>query len=213
MKSSVKELVEIMLTESVDAPLRASGFARRKRSTIYLRQREEARQSIDVAYDAAPTYVPHADAHLLPALRVLLPRVTAVGQQMMGDDSAFLGTAVATLFEPIDFVAPKSDTPRWLPAGIEGFLKVGDEIQAFIQRWVFPFLDEYASTDAFINGYEKRDWRLLLTQSSYVDVAAAYVVLNRLDDAVRVLEEHLGKPGLRKQYASAFAYLERQRGR
>jgi hypothetical protein len=211
VKSSVNDLVEAMLTQSLDSPLKAFGFARRKRSTVYLRQREEARQSIDVAYDAAPTYAPRADAHLLPALRILLPRVTAVAQQMVGDDRDVLGTAAATLFEPIDFVAPQKETPRWLPAGIEDFLKTGDEINAFIQIWVLPFLDEYASTEAFVNGYEKDDARLLLTQSSYLDVTAAYVVLERIDDAARVLEKHLGKPGLRKQYASAFAYIERQR--
>ena len=90
--------------------------------------------------------------------------------------------------------------------GREGFLATGEGVRAFIEQWALPFLDEYDSTEAFVRGYENGDGRLLLTQSSYVIVAAAYLTLDRTAEATAVLEKHLGKPGLRMQFSSAFAF-------
>ncbi len=208
--ADIKQHVQEMLTERLDHPLRDHGFVRRRGSTVYAREIGEAKQIIDVAYDVGPRYAPEADAHVLPVLRVLLARVNEVALRMVGGDTRLLAGAEVTLFEPLDFVAPKSEAPRWLPSGYEGFLETGAEVRAFIERWAIPFLNEYQTAEALVRGYEGSDWRLLLMQHSYIFVAAAYVVVQRPADAERVLEKHLGKPGLRKEFSAAFAFIEGQ---
>lgn len=207
---AVKQYVEAMLAEKLDAHLRCLGFSRRKRSTAFVRETAEARQTIDITYDVRPRYARDADAHVLPGLRVEFPRVNAIALQMVGGEARMLGGGVSTLGEPIDFVAPKSETPRWLPAGIDGFLQVGDDIHSFIERWAIPFLDEYQTVEALVYGYERSDWRLLLTQHSYVYIAAAYIVLHEPEKASQVITTNLGAPGLRRVFAPVFEYFERR---
>lgn len=198
-----------MLTEKLDPFFKDQRFSRRKRSIVYARQIDEAKQTIEMTYDVGPRYAPDADAHVLPKLGVLLGKVNEIAVQMAGD-ARVLGGAEATLFQPIDMVAPKSDNPRWLPASRDDFLEVGNEIRLFMARWVVPFLDEYTSAEAFVRGYERKDWRLLLVQPWYIYVASAYVVLNAPEKAREVVETKLGAPGLRKRFAPVFAYFERE---
>lgn len=206
----VKDNVEAMLAEKLDAPLKLRGFSRRKRSTAFVREGAEAKQTIDITYDVGPRYAREAEAHVLPGIKVLFPQVNEVALQMVGGDARILGGGGATLGEPIDFVAPKSETPRWLAAGIEGFLTIGDDIRVFIERWAIPFLDEYQTVRALVQGYERSDWRLLLTQHSHVYIAAAYVVLGHGEVARDIVEKKLGAPGLRKQFSAVFEYFDRE---
>lgn len=207
--ASIKEHVEAMLAQKLDESLNEHGFARRKRSIVYSRHVEEAKQTVDITYDVGPRYASYADAHILPKLGILLPKVNETAIQMVGDPRV-LGSGEATLYQPIEFVAPKSETPRWLPSGRDSFLQLGGEISAFIKRWVIPFLDEYQTSAAFVRGYEQRDERLVFVQPWYVYVAAAYVVLGAVEKARAVVETKLGAPGLRKRYAPVFEYLELQ---
>ena len=195
--ASVKEHIEAMLAEKLDHFLKDEGFMRRKRSNVYTRRIPEGKQTIEVAYDVSPRYASEAAAHVLPKLGVLLARVNEIAVQM-ASDTRTLGGAEATLFQPIDMVAPKSENPRWLPASRDDFLEVGDEIRSFLARWVVPFLNE------------QNDWRLLLVQPWYIYVAAAYVVLNAPEKARDVVETKLGAPGSRKRFAPVFAYFERE---
>ncbi|HWW59737.1 MAG TPA: hypothetical protein VN181_00080 [Thermoanaerobaculia bacterium] len=208
--AEVKEYMDVMLTEKLDGPLKDHGFARRKRSTVYAREMGEARQTIDMAYDVGPRYAKEADAHLLPKLRIWFAGVNEIALRMAAGNEQVVSSAGATLFEPIDMVAPNAETPRWLPAGGEGFIEIGDDVRSFIERWVIPFLDEYQTVEAFVRGYEKSDWRLLLMQHSYVYIAAAYVVLNAPEKAREVITVKLGAPGLRKLFAPVFDYFERE---
>lgn len=198
-----------MLAEKLDHFLKDEGFMRRKRSNVYTRRIPEGKQTIEVAYDVSPRYASEAAAHVLPKLGVLLARVNEIAVQM-ASDTRTLGGAEATLFQPIDMVAPKSENPRWLPASRDDFLEVGDEIRSFLARWVVPFLNEYRSAEALVRGYEQNDWRLLLVQPWYIYVAAAYVVLNAPEKARDVVETKLGAPGSRKRFAPVFAYFERE---
>lgn len=206
----VKEHIEAMLTQRIDEPLRQRGFIRRKRSTVYERRTDEAKQRLDVAYDVSPRYAPDADAHVLPKIRILFPRVNDVAMEMVGGNADLIAGGEVTLFEPIEFVAPKSETPRWTPCGLDGFLVVGGEMLMFINRWAMAFLDEYQTVRAMVKGYEEGDARLLLMQHSYVYVAAAYLVLDRPDAAGDVLQKHLGAVALRKKFATAFEYIDRR---
>ena len=208
-RAAVKEYVDVMLAQELDESLNEHGFVRRNRSIVYSRHAGEAKQTIDITYDVGPRYAGDADAHILPKLGILLPKVNEVAVRMEGD-SRVLGSGEATLYQPIEFVAPKIETPRWQPSGRNGFLHVGGEINAFIKRWVVPFLDEYQTSAAFVRGYEQRDERLVFVQPWYVYVAAAYVVLGDFKKAREVIETKLGAPGLRKRYASVFEYFERE---
>jgi hypothetical protein len=206
--AAVKQHVEVMLTEKLDDLLKMHRFVRRKRSTTYVREDSEAKQTIDISYDVGPSYAREADAHLVPKLRVWLAGVNQAAFRMVGGDERLIAADGATLFEPIDMLAPNAETPRWLPSGEDGFLETGDDLRAFVERWAIPFLDEYRSVRAFIDGYEKRDWRLLLVQHSYIYVAAAYVVLDAPEKAREVIDTKLGAPGLRKRFAAVFDYFD-----
>jgi hypothetical protein len=208
--ADVKGHIEMMLAGSLDPSMQAYGFVRRKRSIIYARRVGDAKQTVEVTYDVGPRYVRDADAHILPKLGILLPSVNELALQMVGEPR-LLGGGEVTVYQPFDFVAPKSETPRWLPVGREGFVNVGEEIDVFISRWVLPFLDEYQTVAAFVRGYENRDVRLVLVQPWYVYVAAAYVVLGDWEKGRTVIESKLGAPGLRKQFAAVFEYFERGR--
>lgn len=131
---------------------------------------------------------------------------------MAGRDEQLISADGATLFESVEWVAPKSETPRWLPAGATAFIQIGGgEVRLFFERWVIPLLNEYETALAFVDGYERGDERLVMVQPTYVYVAAAYVVLSAHGKAREVVAKKFNGVGLRKRYASVFEYLERGR--
>ena len=130
----------------------------------------------------------------------------------MVDDDMLKKTIISvTLSQPIELVAPNIHQKRVLVTGEEEFIAAGDFIRDFIERWVIKFLNEYTSPQDIINGYEKGDSRPFSQEDWYLYVTAAYVVLNRINDAYKVLNDRYYRPGSRKRYAKAFEYVEKLR--
>lgn len=113
-----------------------------------------------------------------------------------------------TLREPIEFTSPKGIGSRWFiyqPDSVPGVIS---EMQCFLQEWGIPFLDYYTSPDAICDAYDHGDERVINDRSYKIRVVAAMVLLNRVSDAMQVLEKWFGKAGPRRQYRSVFRYLE-----
>lgn len=203
-----KPLIEALLAAYVDPDVSCRGFKRRAGSRTFKRRSGEAQQELLFDYDAYPAYAPGADAHLLPTVRVSLPRVSEVAIRMVGGNAVLLGGAAdLVIAQPFDTLVVGKASPRWLIAS-DTVASVGANLLTFIDRWVVPFVDEYNSVDGLIGGYERGDTRLLFQQHTFVFIAAAYAARGELKLAQDVLDRKLGTAGLRKRFAPVFEYLE-----
>jgi hypothetical protein len=112
---------------------------------------------------------------------------------------------------PLHQLAPKSlQMPWWCIHEERELLPLITEIAAFSKSWVVPFLNDYGEINSLLRGCERGDERLHTGRELYLFVAAAYVQWRQPDAALAVLERWFGGPTSRKQYASAFAYVENE---
>ena len=81
-------------------------------------------------------------------------------------------------------------------------------IQGYIEKWIMPFLDDYASVNSLANYFEIKDERIPAQRHFYIYVAAAFILLQQPAKSMQVLESKFGKAGPRRDYAKAFKYVE-----
>lgn len=209
MKSEIKACVSQWLGDELDEQLASNGFSRRKNALTYSRKLPKADQRIEVVIEIHPSDCPNAAAAIYPWLEVSMDSVNSVAKEMVDGDETLLGGGPdTTLREPIEFTSPKGIGSRWFiyqPDSVPGVIS---EMQCFLQQWGIPFLDYYISPDAICDAYDHGDERVINDRSYKIRVVAAMVLLNRVSDAMQVLEKWFGKSGPRRQYRSVFRYLE-----
>ena len=103
----------------------------------------------------------------------------------------------------------RTKLPTWRTAAYTDIPIVIKEICEFIETYLIPYLDELTSITGLLKCYENGDPRLFpLSAHIYVYIAAAYLTVGKPDEALAALTKRLGSPGMRKQYQSAFDYVE-----
>jgi hypothetical protein len=192
----------------VDEPLKQVGFARKKGSLTYSRTLNAAEQQIAFVIDCFPKYQPGAEAHIHPMLLLRMPLVNERALALVNGDKMLLAEAPEIIVnEPIEFTAPKDKHQRWFATGNNQFVAVCESIQAFLTRWVLPFLSEVSTPADLVKLYETNDARMMKQKHWHIFIAAAYQVMGQLDKAREVVRQQFGSPGLRKRYAPLFTSL------
>lgn len=214
-RKEVKEAIIKMLETKLDRRLTHHGFKRNPRSLEYRRTIPEAKQVIFMDFASHPSHDPRADAYIYPFTFIGIPCVYDLALKMVADPSLIDGRLEKTLAQPIDWAAPKGQRPRWYLTGEDEIMNAGDSIGDHIERWVFPFLEEFSSVRGLVKAFETRDERTYTLQDDIlVCVAAAYLLLDNPTSAKAVLEQNLGCPyfipEVRARYAKAFDFVERR---
>jgi hypothetical protein len=192
----------------LDGILGSVGFGRRPKRNVYARELAQAHQEIEVAVHMNPKYGAGAEAHIYPMLRVGFPSVSRLAVAMLGSAKLLADSADVVIAQPLDSVAPRESRVRWFASGEEELDAILGQVAEFMVQWGVPFLDEYSSIHAYLDGYARGDQRLILQQHSFVFVAAAYLEAGERDKARQVLGRHLSSTGLRRRFEAAFNYLE-----
>jgi hypothetical protein len=196
------------LAEVLDEPMKQAGFARKKESLTYSRALNAAEQQITIVMDCFPKYQPGAEAHIHPMLHLRLPQVSEKAVALVrGDKMLLAGAPEIIVNQPIEFTAPKDQHERWFATGKEQFTAACDSIQAFLNRWVLPFLSEVSTPAGLVKLYEANDARIMKQKHWHIFIAAAYQVTGQIDKARDVVRQQFGSPGLRKRYAPLFQSL------
>ena len=204
----IKEDLIAALASSSDQNFDAMGFKRNKRALKYVRTVGDAKQTISFAADYLPRYRPGEEIHIHPHMHLEMKAATEAALQLVAGDKMLLANAPEIIVnQPIEFTAPKTEDHLWFANGLDQMKKRVIEISRFVQVWVSPFFDELTTPDELIQVYKSADDRMMKQRHWYLFIAAAY--LEKGDDrkALGVLEDNLGKPGLRKRYAVAFETL------
>jgi hypothetical protein len=201
------------LLPSLDARLATEGFERRGLKNVrYTRLLANTKQRLEIVFHVRPRYEPSAELHVYPMVEVQMGSVNDIALAMVRDGSVLGGSPESTLRQPLEMAIPRERQTRWFVRTEVTYREVSDQVVESVWTWGIPFLDEYCSAADLVRGYERRDERLLMQQHFAVYVAAAYVVLDRLDEAMALLNERLGSVGLRQRYAGAFEYVRARLG-
>jgi hypothetical protein len=140
-------------------------------------------------------------------------RIPAIGKKILeitGDDLWFIRNRSDLVFgKPVRYFDACSTALGWHATSAQEQESTVSDICDFITSHVFPLLEDMKSIDDLIRLYEAEKPGFLIQRDSCVFVAAAYLVQGRSAEAASVMEKHLGRPGLRKIYASVFQYLNR----
>ncbi|WDE02339.1 hypothetical protein [Thalassomonas actiniarum] len=207
-RKEIKNNLLDMLMEFIDGPLLAKGFKRRKGSMLYKRTLPEGIQEIDFVASVSPKYQPDAQAHIQPAFILKLPQVSAEALRLVDENKMLLANAAEIILkQSIDMCAPKEEHQRWFIRKPDDYVAVGTAIRAFLEKWLYPFIDSLESLDDLLAAYEASDTRLLKQQHWYVFVSAAYLLKSEPEKAKSVMNEHLGNPGLKRRYASVYNHF------
>jgi hypothetical protein len=212
-KKEIKEILVCSLAECLDEFLYGFGFQRRKNSVNYIRKMNEMVQEISFLFHYKPRYQPGADAHIYPMLKLSEPKVCKVALDMVAGQKLLLANAPEIIVnQPIEITAPKEYHVRWFATNPTEFDQKIIEIRSFIERWAVPFLQDYSGLKGITDSYDSNDERVLRQQHWYIFVAASYVLMGKIAEATKVIEEKFGKPGLRSRYGCLFEFLESKKG-
>lgn len=206
-KKEVRNAIGEALASELDTCLTQHGFGRRTNSLDYSRRCAAGQQFLRMGFQFRPEYQPGADAHIYPDLLLVFPELNRLALRIVDGRKALLGDPDITLSQPIDIAIPKDRHIRWFTCGRDSVFQCVRSIRASVTTWTIPFLDEYATLESLIRGYEEDDNRLLIDRPFCIYVAGAYVLLNQPSEAMHVLETEFGRPGARRQYAKAFEYV------
>ena len=198
-----KELLLSCTLEVLDPVLAPLGFRRPQRSLVYSRDFPDAKHELILSFDSSPRYAPQAKMHFVPAVSIKMPEVVQTALQMTGDEFCF-GRSDVVVGHQMQNLSPNSEHRRWFVSDASSCRVALEDIAAFFNQWVEPFLRDYTSPDDLLRQYEAGDKRPIQTHNFFVFIAASYLLLGQRGRSAQVLEKHLGKPGLRKKYARAF---------
>lgn len=78
----------------------------------------------------------------------------------------------------------------------------------FFERIYYAFAWTINLRKDYLTLYENKDKRIIWDNNQFLYVASAYFNDHRLKEAIQVIEERFGKPGLRKRYKQVFDFIE-----
>lgn len=197
-----KSVLAEMMDRHFDRCLFAHGFSRRKNASVYTRKIADTTQRIMIQATSSPINADRSIiALILPVYAITYPEVNRIAAEMLGEEKPrdyTLKHQVHTLSKPVSW---------WYYREEYSIDEIACEIADFFDRTVLPFLDDYASVQGFIGCYQAGDKRFPYTHGDYIFPASAYVCTGQPEKGLAVLEKHLSKPGLRRQYAKAWEYF------
>lgn len=82
------------------------------------------------------------------------------------------------------------------------------EIIAFFSEYTMPLLENLKCEKDYLTLFENKNPQIIWDNNQFLYVASAYVNEQKIEEAKQVIEKRFGKPGLRKQYADAFSFIE-----
>ena len=81
-------------------------------------------------------------------------------------------------------------------------------ILTFFREYTMPLLDKLKDESDYLTRFEKKDPRIIWDNNQYLYVTSAYMNEQKYEKAKQIMEKRFGKPGLRRQYAAAFLFVE-----
>ena len=210
-------MLSTCLVDTLDRYLENQGFRRRRNSLHYSRRVAHGSQLLLLFFDVGPRYAPGALAHLLPQARLILPHLNQAVQEMVAEAPDLIATTEFTFSEQLHNAAPHhvgtGEATRWFVYDLDSARECIVSMRRFLEQWTIPFLNRYTSVASLIEGYEQKDECLPQDRRFLLFVTAAYLVIGRPERAMQVLEDKLGRPGARRQYAKVFEYVSAWRDR
>jgi len=205
-KNQIRDELLSVLSFEADSVFLSQGFNRQKGSLEYFRKDASVHHRILFAVDYFPKYMTTAELHLHPIIRVCMPAVTEVALRLVEGNKMLLANAPEfVVAQPIEFAAPKDVHERWFSSGRDQLAQDVRAIILFAEAWAYPLFEELNCSEGLIKAYRQSDERLLKQKHWYIFVAAAFMLHRENDEAIHVLETHLGAPGLRRKYSPVFA--------
>ena len=209
MNDEIKLYVISDLETVLDQDMIEHGFRRSKNSLFYKRELRGSMQKIDISIEVHPKDNPNAAAAIYPEMEILIPKVDAVLEEMVGDSLGLLeGITGGISKQPIGFTSEKAHPGRWYVYQPDSVREIIKDMHNFIERWTLPFLDLYATPEDIVATDERKDGRLARDRAQMMRVVAAALVCRRRDYAQALMEQHLGAPGSRRRYQQVFDYIQ-----
>ena len=205
-QAEIKACVCKWLRELVDEPMDVAGFIRRKKSLTYCRITQGTIQKIDFFIQHHPTEEPNAAAVIYPQYTVVMDTINKTVQTMTGGDSQLGGNFSITLHGPIQWTAPRGLEARWYIYQSDSVPSAVSSIRDFVIKWVLPFLDRFKLPVDLCNALLEGD-NPDIHGMEILRVVAAKSLSGQHTEAVTIMEQWFGKPGLRKRYQRVFDYL------
>lgn len=209
MRREIKKKLISRMEIQLDPSLGEVGFKRRKGSLTYKRKHSRSTQVIDLLMEIHPRDNPNAAAAIYPRMKIIMPEVDVVLEEMTQKDSLILeGVTGGVSRQPIGFTSQKEHVGRWYLYQEDSISEAVEEIRKFVDRWTLPFLDVYATPEDVISADQRNDGRLVRDRAQMMRVVAASLVCHRRDYADEVMEKYLGAPGARRRYQRVFEYIQ-----
>jgi hypothetical protein len=209
MYSEIRSLLRDCLASRVDAWISEYGFNRGKSSTYYTRMVEESTQEIDVPIELHPKDNPRAVAAVYPWIQINIPEIERALREIMGGDESIIpGFSRATLRQPVEFTSLTRTDGRWFVYQSDSIPPIVESIQKYLETWAIPFLNEYCSAESICLFEERGDRRILRDRAYVLRVCVAMWQCGRTQDALALLENTFGAPGLRRKYQKIFEYMK-----
>ncbi len=208
LKDEIKTSLIANMQDLLDPYMGEQGFKRRAKSLVYKREYKLATQVIDMHLQIHPKDNPNASAAIYPFMEVHVPAVDRVlGKLVEGNPGLLEGTTNGRSSQPIGFTSQKADPGRWYVYQQDSVPEIVVSVRAFIERWVVPFLDVYATPEDIVATDERGDGRMVLDRAHIMRVVAAALVCNRQDHAQAVMEKRLSALGARLRYRQVYDYI------
>lgn len=205
MDNMAKKVMNDMMENYIDEFMATYGFYRRGKSLNYSRKINDTKQQIEMIFHIKPSYQSGAIMHIYPWMSVYFPKVNELAIQMINDINLVAGLDRSTIRQPIQI---STDSERWMLMHEDDCKSLAEQICEFLKTYTMPLLYSLEKISDFIQIFEKEDKRVMMGDTQYVFIIAAYVLQSEYEKAKVVLEERFGKAGPRRRYASLFTYLD-----
>jgi hypothetical protein len=182
--------------EYLDGPMARHGFRLLSGDPRYVRKLHGTRQAVQMNIQVNPGGGRGPIAFFFPLVRIEMADVNRLVQDMMPQ---YYGWKL-TMLLPLEITAPREHREKWTVWCEDGFDFCCARICRFMERFALPFLEEYATGEAMIRGYETCDSRVDMDLSYLLHLAAAYVIRGERDAALNVVA-----PLLNERHSAGYA--------
>jgi hypothetical protein len=159
------------------------GFKPSRNYLTFKRRLTEGEQRIWVRLASNPPYA-RGQIHFLPDFTLILPEVGRVLRRIAVGPNYYGGTPDdIAIWEQVANISGARAKGDWYIASPRQADDLARQQAAFFREWVVPFAGDYQGAEGFVDGYLRRDPRLVVGRARVPTVAAAMVVLGRQSEA------------------------------
>ena len=192
-------------TSELDSYFQENEFKRRKNSLVYMRKTGASSQKIEMTFFSHPSYHRDALAHIYPHMEIYFPNINRTAEQFAGNLIPEKWIHTFTIRQPVQIYS-QSEEFYFKDRDDHAYLK--QAIINFFRKNTMPLLDNLKDERDYLKRFEKKDPRIIWDNNQYLYVTSAYINEQKFEKARQVMENRFGKPGLRRQYADAFSFVE-----